>query len=1598
MKRGREFDTEKLEVIPNTSLQNHPLNCLIPTEITVPFTLPVDINILSDSISFSQDDINDRSLDGLFSVSQLRTSEDPDLKYVKFKKPYLHDKNNKLNIEPSTTEAQSQLVKLSGKLAISPVTKDDYFKVSVPFEKDELTIPIEDDHKLIDKIIDMFDIDYKIEKLEPTETKNILHQKEVKLIEPEVHPEFTYDLKVSQSALISQVKSEFIQLVNKICRNEHSENLDVAFGQAGLVEEQDKTSDYDDLFSHYSVVFTDELTIARSEILASIKSKLINMIQTKTENLVEIEIYLRLFNYCANVIKESTSIEWERICESEEIYNTDEYQSAAEAVMQCCSIMIILYTINPNGAFLALEKGLVLVTDFISSFGSVIKLLFRQESFNELPEFFIPLITQFSQVLITLNQNFNNVPFDESLLTRIEYLAFDIIFTDIMFNKERSNLNISLEDLRSIFAETVVSIYLRYEDQRTFIFNEIIENISSLNPLKSKARNYRLKSGASVQLISFLILSLLQCHHGYGKDFNFSQWDFLSIDHSTKAKAVELKEIEHNFWSSINQQTKSLLKATETFAQSFFRKIVSIYTPSVRKIAENFISDFISMLDMPDFPVSPILLDSIISVAIHACETTENSLTGAYGLFFEITGIIASKILILNSENVIVKFDSEIDISTFSETADQYIHLLSYLKLKNDVFSFDLISMIFLFKLHKMELSIDSMINTGKNSLIGNNLKEKKKLLRDIKICTNKVMELPFQDKRLFETELLSDDQIKNMYRSVLLSQDLFFRYDDILSFIVLSFNNPKIKARTLAVKNLTLLINKEPRLLEDSNLRNLIKQRLNEPSASIIDAVLDLLLKALECKVEYIDEYYDIVAQKITEPSINVKRKSMNLIKYMFLNTNEHEIKIRLCRALLSQLDDEEDRTVDMACLNLCELLFLCLDTNSGIKQDSVLVEAKTDEIIFVLCGIFLLGPQTWNRFERFLSEKVIYSSDFNKDFTEDLKCSLRLLVDSMLNLITDSTEKLKSLKGGQITVESIMGVLSTFVKCDPTLISQHQLLSLQPYIINDYMSTEICFYALQILNLALNYYKTLNRNFIDSCKDSIMKRLTKFNSRELDQGIQCVWKLFLIDDDTTGISKACVSSLKMILSYIVQLKDSIKNFKPDPAVPRLLYLIGNFGRYCNFERDRIIFESAQLGLHEREPISVLLLKYLLKFCDSSMNKPLRKIAIKNTLNICVSYPKLFFSVPVAKLIESSFKKKDLAITNIIIGAFLMFLENEELQMIKKNGLDVKRSNSIKIDIAVFHGYSSDYVNDGICSTLVHKYLNNILETCLEKDIQNALNSIKFLRMVIKFGFSNPRVCFPTVVALECAETAYIRHMAIELHKFLYNKFETLIESTYSEAIKTTVIYFTKVYHLKETENCKSFLKVFLKIVRERNSKQRVHKFLYAFLKSLRNVSFYKFQKMNKDGLKSIENHVVFLCVNINEMEFANQYEILTVINYIEKIILMEETIFGDQFNLLMDMFGDDDDDDEKLKYLVMAKALLSLNCLIKCLIANYSVSPELILRFQESSDKKEFYTSITRTDSNRFFVGEIKDLLTKPASNQLTLLHNELLKFGKN
>ncbi|KAH3679514.1 hypothetical protein WICPIJ_008605, partial [Wickerhamomyces pijperi] len=132
------------------------------------------------------------------------------------------------------------------------------------------------------------------------------------------------------------------------------------------------------------------------------------------------------------------------------------------------------------------------------------------------------------------------------------------------------------------------------------------------------------------------------------------------------------------------------------------------------------------------------------------------------------------------------------------------------------------------------------------------------------------------------------------------------------------------------------------------------------------------------------------------------------------------------------------------------------------------------------------------------------------------------------------------------------------------------------------------------------------------------------------------------------------------------------------------------------------------KLGFKDTDTVSGFIIRHITMFCNNELDVGSQRVAIKNLLNVCITHPRYFMSERILGVMDSVFETNDLDLQDIVINTLSTFLELQDREALLKNGLDFKDSKTTKLNVKVFHGESAEYVNDGICSSLVQRYLHH--------------------------------------------------------------------------------------------------------------------------------------------------------------------------------------------------------------------------------------------------------------------------------------------------
>lgn len=679
-------------------------------------------------------------------------------------------------------------------------------------------------------------------------------------------------------------------------------------------------------------------------------------------------------------------------------------------------------------------------------------------------------------------------------------------------------------------------------------------------------------------------------------------------------------------------------------------------------------------------------------------------------------------------------------------------------------------------------------------------------------------------------------------YASLLRSCRLYLQYQRFIKVVVQSINSTKVKTRSKAMKIISSLSEVDTSLILTIQLS--ISSKLSDLSPMVRDSVLDLIAHIL--KPELVPRFYQPVCERLNDSSVQVRRRLVKVCKDLYGMTSDIKVLTHISVRMLRKLNDEEETIAAQVWDSMVELWF-GLDLNK-LQSTQVMMEITSSS----------------KTHAHLLKEFVLRA-------TLKRSGALKRIVDELFEhlhkkLFDDKYYVVKALKLLCLIADNSQG----------SIISQDQLIALQPLILDEDRWGEACYYVLKLFNVTLRDMGLLRRSFLASMETVMLKRLTRFSMAELDEAMPCIWQLCAMSGNTVKLANASISCIRHVRPYIGQLKGhKAVDSSEVPKLRKLLNLLGAFGKYGRFEPYREVYQMANIGLKDSESIVSLIAKILLFFCSQLDGaSDMKRIAIENMMGICSSHPNLFVSETMISVLDHEFEQSDDVNTKlVIIEGLIKYLENEEARLQKRQAAE---GHHKRVDLEI---QSRSNVNDNISASTIQRYTRFILPLCLHDDGTRsnrflAFTPVRYLQLVIALGFANPKTCISTVIAMEATPNAYVKQIAMEMHRDLFEKHESLVDTSYYEAIKLAVAFRLRCHGSIVKE--RFFFKDLYSIVAYSRASRR--KFTQSLCKTLvvgpRNVS----------EQKAI---VVYSVVNISTISFVASEDVYMIIHHLDLVIM---------------------------------------------------------------------------------------------------------------
>lgn len=1242
----------------------------------------------------------------------------------------------------------------------------------------------------------------------------------------------------------------------------------------------------------------DDKRFVSMEIMVEFFDCLTKLVCDPKVNQINTEIIMRIQGLMLKILAESKEIDFTTFVTvfdaSQEIHKV--FQPLFKFAL-AAKIMLVILTGNFLERKIYLDDYLASVVDFVYLLQNEIIIRLANKIFKpNVSSEFKPMISQLVEgvryIFYLLSTYTSKYSIDESMQTRLEYLSFHTIEADMNRKEVSSLIGIeSFSNMKISASDLLLEIFKTQSNQHPYILHDLVVGMDKHSSTRSIARQFKTAYGNKILLITVLFVRMVE-----------------SVSYETATELAQNNENQDR--ETLLAKHKNALSMTKAFVDDITTSIVSrlIKNPEFKAHLDILVEDLLVLMPYPEWSGAEFLVTGFMKSFM--LMTQNDNCKNVEPYIFDMLGKISESLIKLKQSSNAMDTNLSQTVA-FQLNVTNVINHLQWLVNRNPKYlaSFQFLCIKLLVDLNKMKQD-NTVVHNDLDALnsVTEESQPENEILRVIEQTD------AFVSNVIKNGSLTPLENIGTSYTGLILHGELPLLYENFLNITLLTLESSKIKSKSKAIRILSGLIDRDLDILNSQKLQDSIASKLLDKSPLVRDAVIDLISKFIMSNPELSKNFYKPICDCLNDSSIQVKRRVIKLAVIMYPNLNSKKAKVYVATKLLMALYDEED--------SIAELV------RSSIK-DLLLGGAATIDNVEVLMDVVSLGGRITKQFEEYLRVAVL-SNPNDK--------SLDAIIVTGLDNINDSTNRTQIEKG--------LKLISTIVKCDSKLITQEQLISLLPSLVEEGNHGNIIYYNLIILRRALPVAGALRPDYAQSVQNFLIQNLTKFNTKEMNEAMPCIWNLCEIKGNTIKLANASISCIKLIKPYL----DKKQDVKPDAKLDKLIHLLGCFGTYCKLEEFRELYMTAALGFKKNESVISGIMKYLLFFCVGEQR--VRDAAISNVINVCISHPKFFLSEPILKIFDNEFTTLDPLVIHTIITGFIKFLVMEEELSQRRNENDNVRATR-SFNLAIFHGNSKSSMNDGVCASLVQKYMENILKLSVFDKGSLTVPCIEFLQLVVRLGFANPRVCIPTIIAFESSETPRIRKIAVSLHMELFEKHESLINTSYIEGIKQGMEYI-KATHSSLVANQEFFQNIY-EIVNSTNSSRK--KFINSLAKVLRIED-----DMQRDDL-------LFICTNIANMKLVTLEEGIILITKIDQILEEEGVEFYESVNSINEL-EQSQEIDQKIEKAQMFLAILQLR---QVLVANYGMTTIQIDNFRPTRVDPELKQPLKLSGERRKFIIDV-------------------------
>ncbi|KAI9756051.1 MAG: hypothetical protein M4579_004021 [Chaenotheca gracillima] len=1043
----------------------------------------------------------------------------------------------------------------------------------------------------------------------------------------------------------------------------------------------------------------------------------------------------------------------------------------------------------------------------------------------------IALVNQSSRVLQLLANLIVKEEVSDGAVTTVEFVSSGLIFVENAHNEKESVLGVQwFERLRVAAMDSLAKIFSKYPDQRSFIFDEILTSLERLPVSRQSARQFRLIEGNNIQLVSALIMRLIQASAAYVElaETMKSKRTLRISEHVTddqsdsdsgegeaedavgKGRAGQTRKQEARTDQSVNESLGELKDAAQPLLDSAQKNahyvtqfLVSRALKSTktgddpyRVLLDIFVEDFISALPSTDWPASELLLRSLLTSMVGIAEG-ERSNAPAKVMALDHLAMMGSSICELR-----LKIQQSFEGMEIGSTGlDTYFEHVTNSFLTGNAVEADLVVWDGAYRttieyLQERDLN-DPQIQSARAYLTtvwasrlvtvleAADLDQYNTESEDGPAQVASRLKMMVLDQKWLEAEsdfeAVSTSQGRLAYALTVMKLPFGKAFERILMILVDSSNSDQATVRSKSLKSVVQLLEKDPSILErEKFLVQLISKKASDGSPLVRDSALGLIGKCLSLQPTLEEDLWEPIRQRTLDTVVGVRKRAMKIIKDIYLRNTKQEVRSAMADALLHRMKDTDETVCELARQTFEEIWISPFYASAGTEKETVQDRlALKDQSSLII--------RTTQRHDNVASvlDSLLQSllSDSSKNMTLNFRVCKRM-VSLMFDDVIDEEDK-----PGKPSRQQILQTLTVFAKANADLFTAEQLELLQPYVEhlskNDDLSIYRCIVV--IYRCVLPSIKNVKESFLAAIQKALLGSITILVKRELNEVIACLWTINGMLKNLERLSRVTISCMKAI--HAARNEDLNR---PDKSallsrIIRFLTIAGLFGKYCDFGTDLFLFKR-ELPWWKGDSVPGSMISVFAPFTNPKQPIMVRRAALESLGLICQSWPKYFLNEQVCTAFELVFDERQRDLEHLVLTGFKDFLALEEVR--SGNVADGPDGGENALGAGRLGGAIAANQEDGVTASIAQRYLQQAIRIGLASQDTYAVTAVEVIAAISRQGLVHPKECGPVLVALETSQNPTIASMAFREHRTLHQKHETIVEKEYMRAVRQAFEY----------------------------------------------------------------------------------------------------------------------------------------------------------------------------------------------------------------